>query len=299
MDSDRIPANPPPAYSEQEFDQKISQATTLSLNLSQASLAVDSDGWPEYDPAAFEAAEGSSSSPSTAERSSSSKMDDYKQHGKTDDQVDLPSVVPLRIDKKNHPKTLPDPPPQSKNEGSSLTIGKNSTPTLFSSETSNHDDFRTQHDSAQMPYTEDAVSLMPLTPVQHFAQIADRRNTSPSSMPPPPPFEAEPLNLIPESGPIDYDHDDQDNSCYQQYVDPYNISPSQSETQFQPPSRLVPQERPGARYSSPNTIQPSCLDFNPSVAYGRAQRTAPSFPVIQPVKNLQFDPHSFYKYATI
>ena len=294
MDSEHTP---PPAYSEQEFDQKISQATALSLNVSQASLTLDPDGWPQYDPAAFEATEGSSTSPSTAERSSSGKTDDYMQHGRTGD---LPSVVPLRIEKKNQPKSLPKPPAisQPKNESSSLTNIENSPPTLFSSETSNHDDFRTQHHSAQSTYAEDTVSFMPLTPVQHSTQIPHKRDASLSSLPPPP-FEAQPPTRIPESRPIDYDHYDHDN-YYQQYVDPYNISPSQSARQFQSRPRLVPQERPAASYSpSPNTIQPSYLDFNPSIAYGRTQPVAPSLPLKQPVKNMQFDPHSFYKYATI
>ena len=294
MDPDFIP---PPAYSEQQFDQKISQATTLSLHVSQASLTIDSDGFPPYDPAAFEDTEGPSTSPSTAERSSpfssSGKRDDYMQHGRTGD---LPSVVPLRIEKKNQPKSLPKPPAisQPRDENSSLTIGENSTSTLFSSETSNHDDFRTQHHSAQSTYAEDTLPLMPLTPVRHSTQIAYKRDASLSSTPPPPPFEAHPPTCIPESRPLVYDHD-------QQYVDPhnpYNISPSQSARQLQSRPRFVPQERPVPSYSSsPN--QPSYLDFNPSVAYGRTQPAVPSLPLIQPVKNIQFDPHSFYKYASI
>ena len=291
MDPDYIP---PPAYSEQEFDQKISQATTLSLRVSQASLTIDPDGFPQYDPAAFEATEGPSTSPSTADRSSpflketsSGKMDDYMQHGRTGD---LPSVVPLRIEKKNQPKSLPKPPAisQQRNE-ISLTIGENSTPTLFSSGTSNHDDSRTQHHSAQSTYAEDTVPLIPLTPVQLSTQIAHKRDSSPSSIPPPP-FEAQPPTFIPESRPLVYDHD---NHYHQQYVDPYNISPSQAARQFQSGP-----ERPAPSYSSsPN--QPSYLDFNPSVAYGRTQPAAPSVPLKQPVNNFQFDPHSFYKCATI
>ena len=290
MDPDCIP---PPAYSEQEFDQKISRATTLSIHVSQASLTVDPDGWPQYDPAAFEATEGSSTSPSTVERSSSGKMDDYIQHDRTGD---LPSVVPLRIEKKNQPKSLPNPPviSQQRNESSSLTIGENSTPVLFSSATSNHDDFRTEHHSAQITYAEDTATLIPLTPIQHSTHIAHKRDASLS----PPPFEAEPPTRIPESRPIIYDHYDHDKH-YQQYVDPYNINPSHSTTQFQSRPQLLPHERPAATYSSSqNTIQPSYLDFNPSIAYGRTQPAVPSVPMKQPVKNMQFDPHSFYKYAT-
>ena len=286
MDPECIPSNPPPAYSEseQEYDQKISRATTLSLHPSQASLNIDPDGWPQYDPAAFEATEGSSTLPSTTEHSSSGKMDDYIR-GRT---VDLPSVVPLRIEKKTRPKSPPNPAAQLKNESSSLTIGENSTPTLFSSGTSNHDDFRTQYLSLQNPYAEDTVSLKSSTPVQHSTQIAHKMDTSPSL--PLPPFETEPPTSIPESRPIVYDHDNQ-------YVNPHTTTPSQSARQFQSHSLLVPQERPRASYSS--TIQPSYLDFNPSIAYGRTEPVAPSLPPTQPVRKLQFDPHSFYKYATI
>lgn len=316
----------PPAYSESEleFDQKkISRATTLSLHVSRTSLIVDEDGWPQYDPAAFEAAEGSSTSPSAAERSTSGKTDDDMQHGRT---VHQPSVVPLRIEKKSQPKSLPNPTAQPKNESSSLTIGENSTPTLFSSETSNRDDFRTQHHSAQRPNAEDTVSLLLLAPIQHSTQIAHKKDTNPFPLPPPP-VEVDPPTSIPEYRPIAaYDHYDHDNH-YPQYVDPYNITPSQSAGQFQSHSRLVPQERPGASYSSaPNTIQASYLDFNPYIAYGKTQTAAPSLPriqpvknlnfnpsiasgktqpatpslpPIQPVKNLQFDPHSLYKCATV
>ena len=50
-------ASPPPAYSEQEFDAKLSQATELSLQQAKwetSKLQVDADGWPRYDPAMFE-----------------------------------------------------------------------------------------------------------------------------------------------------------------------------------------------------------------------------------------------------
>lgn len=47
MDPESEPlSNPPPAYSEQEFDQKVSLATELSV--------FDDDGWQQYDPYAFE-----------------------------------------------------------------------------------------------------------------------------------------------------------------------------------------------------------------------------------------------------
>jgi hypothetical protein len=288
MDPDYLP--PPPAYSEQEYDQKISRATTLSLHNSQASsISIDSDGWPEYDPAAFEATEGSSTSPTTAEHSSfetsSGKKDDYK-HGRIGD---LPSVVPpLRIEKKKQSKLLPKPPDMSHSRnGSFSTIGENSPPTVSDSETSNHD-FRSQPHSVQSTHVEDS------------AQIAHKEDANLSSMPLPPPFEAQPPTFLPESRPLDNHH-------YQQYVDPYNVTRSQSPRQSLPIQslpRFVPQERPMSSYS-PNNFQSSYvprLDFNPSIAYGKTQPVAPSlapsFPLKQPVNNVQYDPHSFYKYAT-
>src|SRR4051812_39138005 len=48
--------SPPPAYSEQHFDQKVSRATELSLQTAkwEAASMVDDDGWQQYDPSAFE-----------------------------------------------------------------------------------------------------------------------------------------------------------------------------------------------------------------------------------------------------
>ena len=56
---------PPPSYqmSVEEFEQKTSRAVQLSSS-STPTLQIDEDGWPVYDPSAFEAvAESSSRSP--------------------------------------------------------------------------------------------------------------------------------------------------------------------------------------------------------------------------------------------
>lgn len=48
---------PPPAYSEQEFDQKTSRATELSLELAKREASkfdLDEEGFPRYDPVMFE-----------------------------------------------------------------------------------------------------------------------------------------------------------------------------------------------------------------------------------------------------
>ena len=290
MDPDYIP--PPPAYSEQEFDQKISQAIALSLHTSQASsTSTNLDGWSQYDLASTE---GSSPSPTSAGRSSpcpietfSGRKDDYKPPDRIGG---LPSVVPLRIEKKNHSKSLPNPPaiPHSWNQSSSI-ISENSTPIVLS----NCDDFGSQPHPVQSTHVEDDLMLLSTaSPVQQSAQIAHKGDATP----PPPFFEVQPPICLPDSRPLDSHY-------HHQHVDPYNATPSQFPrqslpNQFRP--RFVPQERPMSSYS-PNNFQSSCvprLDFNPSIAYGRTQSAAPSHPLRQPAKNVQYDPHSFYKYAT-
>ena len=263
--------SPPPAYSEQEFDQKISQATLLSLHTSSTNIGPD--GWPLYDPAAFQdpiTSESPSTSSPTTERSSASPMETSSAN------LQVPSVVPLRIEKKNQRSLAKT---QQRNENSSLAIGNNPTPALYYSETSNRNEFRSRSRSVQSTGTEDDGSLMSLT-----SQTAHKRDASLYSMPSPPLFRAQPP-LPPGSN---YDNH------YQQQVDPYNVTPSQSPRQS-PPSRprFVPQERPMSNYPpSPNNFQPSYipdLDFNPSIAYGRTQPATP----------LKFDPHALYKCAII
>ena len=56
---DPLDANfiPPPAYSEEEFDQKVSRATELSLELAKwetPKVEIDEEGFPRYDPSMFE-----------------------------------------------------------------------------------------------------------------------------------------------------------------------------------------------------------------------------------------------------
>jgi len=295
MDPDYL--SPPPAYSEQEFDQKISQVTTLSLHTSQALTNIDPDGWPQYDPAAFEAtsaSEGSSSSPTTTERPSSfpmerslGKKDDYMEHGIVND---LPSVVPLRIEKKSQQKSnlaKPSAISQSRNESSSLTISENPLPALAISD---RNDSRLQSRFVQSTCAEDDMSLTTAVPV-HFTQIPNRERGA--SLP----FEAQPpASPSPPARPFVYDNH------HQHHVDPYKVTPSQPPRQYlsvQSHSRFIPQERPITSHPpSPDSYVPR-LDFNPSIAYGKTQPVALSPPLQQPVKNVQYDPHAFYKYATI
>ena len=64
---DPTDAPPPPSYqmSVEEFDQKTSQA----MQLASTTYEVDEDGWPIYDPAAFETAGESSEHPPSSSSS--------------------------------------------------------------------------------------------------------------------------------------------------------------------------------------------------------------------------------------
>jgi hypothetical protein len=278
---------PPPAYSEQEFDQKTAQATTLSLHTSQVLTNIDPDGWPQYDPAIFETTlEGSSTSPTT---------DNYNHTIQRDIINDLPSVVPLRIEKKSQQNKNLDKPPAVYQpwNGSPSSLDDNPTPVYPG--TPNCDDFRSQIHFVQS--TEGDMPLTSAMPV-HFTQIPnhDRGATLPPTTPPPH-FEAQPL--APESSrfarPSVYDN---------HYVHPYNTTQSQSPRQslpIQSRPRFVPQGRPMTHYSpSPDNFQSPPvprLDFNPSIAYGKARPMTPSPPSQQPIKNVQYDPHAFYNSA--
>jgi hypothetical protein len=119
MDQDSSP--PPPAYSEQEFDQKISLVRDLSTRT--RSPPVDEDGWEVYDPTSFENTSSVSAKSASADNSYPPTIPPYDGTGsssanrsipfekqpttywRTDkfDPHNLPSTTPLRIEKKSQP----------------------------------------------------------------------------------------------------------------------------------------------------------------------------------------------------
>jgi hypothetical protein len=108
---------PPPAYSEEEFDQKTSRATELSLEVAKwetPKLDIDEDGFLRYDPAVFEepprAQKGKDHPASTTFRSSSiSKRPLPNPNSSTSSPDAGPSTLrqtqPLHISKKSISKT--------------------------------------------------------------------------------------------------------------------------------------------------------------------------------------------------
>ncbi|KAF8913925.1 hypothetical protein CPB84DRAFT_1757929 [Gymnopilus junonius] len=93
---------PPPAYSEQEFDQKVAQATELSVI---PSTSVDQDGWERYDPAAFELTTASANAVNLPSSPPPSKGKFFNHHGipanNNNSTSALPTIIPLRIEKKS------------------------------------------------------------------------------------------------------------------------------------------------------------------------------------------------------
>ena len=120
-DMDHDSSAPPPAYSEQEFDQKISLITDLSTRT--RSPPVDEDGWEVYDPNSFENISSVSTKSASTNNSHLSPTLPYNKTGsssgnqgipfekqptnywRTDkpDLHNLPSTTPLRIEKKSQP----------------------------------------------------------------------------------------------------------------------------------------------------------------------------------------------------
>ncbi|KAF4619892.1 hypothetical protein D9613_005054 [Agrocybe pediades] len=90
MEPDYSP--PPPAYSEEDFDRKVGQATELSLLTPPAT--ANGDGWQHYH------------SPAFTNQSSTSKSNAPLSNRATN--RPLPNVVPLRIEKKTYPYNIPD-----------------------------------------------------------------------------------------------------------------------------------------------------------------------------------------------
>ncbi|THH15507.1 hypothetical protein EW146_g4979 [Bondarzewia mesenterica] len=110
-------APPPPPYrlSQDEFDQKISQAIESSLSAPAPMRIVDEDGWPIYDETAFEAVASSYRRSSGGSSSAQQHMgqDTWGKQGLDDVKAPVPTAntQPLRIRRRNNSsqKALQDP----------------------------------------------------------------------------------------------------------------------------------------------------------------------------------------------
>ncbi|KDR83714.1 hypothetical protein GALMADRAFT_236054 [Galerina marginata CBS 339.88] len=296
MDADYLP--PPPAYSEQEFDQKISRATDISIVTSFP--RIDQDGWELYDPAAFDNVSTVPSNPmlnSVKNPSSISSSSNYldtspdrhpmTQPGNDKSSLDkLPTIVPLRIEKKSQPKydrlynseAGPSSPlPQPAYDESSYEASSRSPVNLFLDEY--HDQRVATHEQERTPNSRSASPLS----FEGRSSFASASN-----------IESRPRE--------NWQAAIQQNTHYDPYYHMSQpISPRQSLPVEAPRNQIMLQERPASSYSPrPDSIYtPSGpqVQFNPSVAYGKATQSMPTIQRSPAKINARYDPHSFYNSA--
>jgi hypothetical protein len=105
---DPTDAPPPPSYqmSVEEFDRKTSQAMQLA---SSTTYAVDEDGWPIYDPAAFEAAGESSEHPPSSSSSAGFPSTETNRHVRQSRPLPLPEKVKQKVKHSSRPTKVRSP----------------------------------------------------------------------------------------------------------------------------------------------------------------------------------------------
>ncbi|PPQ77755.1 hypothetical protein CVT25_011190 [Psilocybe cyanescens] len=300
MDSDYVP--PPPSYTEQEFDQKVSQATTLSI-LTPAPN-VDEDGWERYDPTAFERAPAlpsgsvrSNTVNSPASFSSSSKGNGLPLNHQSSSQDDkpnsirrLPSIVPLRIEKKSQP-----------HYDSSYTSQDHQIPLESKSSAHSCHTF-----SKSIP---GSSSAGPFSPNVYCEQIPtyEHQNIPTIHSIPPPSFDrtSSYAPSVLSAGPIHPGNDEDAFDPYRDYQTSQPYPPARQSLPVTPrPHSAIqrPASHTRSRSEAINSPPTPRLQFDPSVVYGKATLNAPmtaiqaihsSLP--SPAKpNAQYDAHSFY-----
>ena len=265
MDTDPDCLPPPPAYSEQEFDQKIAQATDLSLI---ASNSIDPHGWERYDPAAFGAPPAS---PNVVNLPSStpSKAGFFDHHhvqtGHGNSTSVLPTIVPLRIEKKSQLGREPY-------YNSAADRPGNMSPLPFAA----------QRSQSQEAYNDspNKLSYLPqgAMPPYSPATVSQHRSSVSS------------VNGLQGS---------EDFQSQRPLSDAYWPAPRRPSAQYPlpvtPDKRTVVQEsgRVQGQYSSDVPLVP----FDPTIAYGNSTPNPPrpSNEPASPAAKVQYDPHALYK----
>ncbi|KAF9485331.1 hypothetical protein BDN70DRAFT_871351 [Pholiota conissans] len=305
-ESDYLQA-PPPAYSEQEFDQKISLATAIS----SCSSAVDDEGWEHYDPRAFEDTSNVTAAVAQPPESGSHDFSNESYIGKSGI-TSLPLITPLRIEKKSQSKPsnydcvpgsaasnvevewmlgdVGDSSDISSANGhlrASDAIGDQYATTfnqseLYNKTSTNQDDILlddVDFDPAVL-YSLPHTRLPKNSPVNHSFQ-------SQSSMP-----------IYTTERDITGDHHPillSPNSYPMSSPDVYRRSlPA---TPILPRHQNVHEERPVTSYQPTGA---SIMKFDSSVAYGNASVLSTSHtrhPFVSPAPQIQYDPHSLYNSA--
>ena len=310
MDGDLIP---PPAYVEQEFDQKVSTALQISLSAPQLPLGGE-EQWEEWNDAAFHAAAHALANHDSTGNSHSSQSSGvgsstiFHPPEKTADGArspGLPAVEPLRIRKKaRSPSSQPKPRPS--------WIAETQTDTQSSASGSiRHeippDENEENHSSPPPPFTAvpPSVDGRPVI-VMSYQPSRDSRSPSPLNSPIQTQLEIhahvhDSVSLSrPPSRPLPVQP--------QPYVEQLHASNPAAYRSHRPTRQSLPTtptlphprnagQRPSTTYS-PRLLQSSSIprmDFNPYVAYGHDG----GMPELPPTRHstYSFDPNGFYKYV--
>ncbi|EAU84817.2 hypothetical protein CC1G_00336 [Coprinopsis cinerea okayama7 len=324
---------PPPAYSEQEFDQKVSTALSLSREAhGNVRPAADDDEWEPYDPAAFEAAAAAYESkqkkqaieatPQQLAGPSAAPTFSSQHHPQASSSSQPAPTQPLRIHKKNGPSQDLKATPEKKNEPKWIASEQ---PTTSASSNPSNQPYNPYDgdDIAPPPFMETApeISLHPQSNGEEF----DPYTLFPSS-PSPSSIQRPPSRPRPDVTAIA-------NECNATSAHQYNRStftasgPPSAYRQSMPASPTTPpahrEHRPHSEISprttansthfmaqspdDPNraTQQPrtfsssgSFLNFNPSIAYGKSPPRQPQFTPMQgPQETPVFSAAAFYNAA--
>ncbi|KAF8974537.1 hypothetical protein BDZ97DRAFT_32376 [Flammula alnicola] len=294
-DSDYLP--PPPAYSEQEFDRKISLAADISIRTRPP--PVDEDGWERYDPSALEAVSTASTKPVPK---------DVVNYSTTSFN---PTADSKAVALDGSPVTLP--PVDNGGgvaSGSSAWLVKgllNSDEGYYYPYPSTHDpngyydkttaiqeeEISPESRSSSPPlfinnlHLDSSRQMMNAIPQGRLAESPRDSHIDPYYFQP-----HKPLNTTAQSyGAGDYQNPLPDPGSYYtaQPRTPRRPLPSQPRH----PSQSFAEERPVSGYQSPQIPR---MNFNPSIAYSKTP-ASPTYHHPIPKDNVQYDPHSFYNSA--
>jgi hypothetical protein len=312
---DYLEAPPPPAYSEQEFDQKVSLATAVSV----LTPVVDEEGWEQYDPRAFEdhAANPTPIGVMGQTATSSSSVHDFPSKGNHSDKSDLttlPSIAPLRIEKKLQPKPYEYEHATGgaafKNDMVWTTGGSSaisSTGPNGQVQDQGHytpgfvdNDINILHCRSAMNQEEIVVNDVDFDPNALYSSFPHTRQTenqpasvdSYQSQPPMPLYCNTPgRDLAADYPPV------LSNSNQQPISQPDAYRRSLPSTPTLPRHQNFLGERPVTSYQP---TRASILKFDPAVAYGKTSVSSAmqaQRPVVISTSEIQYDPHSLYRYV--
>lgn len=309
--------HPPPAYSEQEFDQKISIALLASLSAAQPPRGGElEEQWEEWDDPAFHAAAqaisswdsqvptGILSSQGFGASASSQVSHPPTKAGDDAQSPDLPPTVePLRIHKKRRASSG-----QSKTRPSWFADAEIDAQSSASG-SMQHDvppEDEEDHSIPPPPFTDVDPSLDGRPVIVSYQSSGDSRTPSPLNSPVRRPlaYDRDSMSLSQPSSRIQPDHP-------QPYVEQLHASSQATSSTYRSTRRSLPAipavpnpHNIGQRHlttseSSPRPIQNSPtprMNFNPYVAYGQGGGISEL-----PARHLtqHFDPTGFYKYGQL